>query len=606
MVEATVLECSVDPNTVAFLDGPEEFYRKLCSGYSAAKVRAVLACLYVGCGELENELIRSIVKAKERTDDLTVDVLVDKARTSRVGRSGEIVSPLTMLKQYLDDRHKTTVALFHNPLLGRLCSKMIKSPYCEAFGTMHIKIYIADDECIITGANAGRDYFVDRYDRYMLVKDPLFADLMHTFVKTFQSASFRLTHKLTLEWQSDMVNPLEDNMLFRKQLYIRTEQMVRMCEEVLRKNRNRPYCSKNNAQDEVPAKFRAITPKAKANEVKRTHTVVNGINNGTHERGDGVEIALDESDSDGFLAKRHVRQNVSSYRLRSHAEELENLKHKRKGEQSVYDVDTTIEDKEEMTNGITCHTPSSMDPIEIGESDTEHYCFIKICLHLPFTEPPFMQGVNMLEEWLLGYARAGYSAVVATAYLNFTDRYVEMFKEILDIGKANGKHHPLQVVTSSPYANSFYRDGTLKRNIALFYSTAATWLFKALKDGNKYPEDIYMEYNRPNHTFHAKGIWVLKDRVPVSAAHKSEKEFDSCVDLPCATVIGSSNYGKRSYDRDMEITLLVETNSPEIRRFMRRELYNMIKHSEYVPFDVVGSRIGPHQHVIGHVMNSFL
>ncbi|GFE54345.1 phosphatidylglycerophosphate [Babesia ovis] len=543
MVDDSILECAVDPESVSFLDGPEDFYNTLCNGYRGARSRVVLACLYVGCGELETKLIQSIVEAKDKHPSLTIDVLVDKARTTRVGRSGEIVSPLTLLKPYLGGEHRTNVALFHNPLLGRWLSKMVKSPYCEALGTMHIKIYIADDDCIITGANAGRDYFCDRYDRYMLVRDPLFADLMHTFVKTFQTASFALTEKLTVEWQTDMVNPLDDNMLFRKQLYIRTQHMVRMCEDILRKNRSR-HNGTTLDQHESPNKIRAVGTRR------------NSVDGATTPNGTVTTKP----------AKAHLGHNA---------------------------VD--------MEYGIQHSGKTADDAL-----DADNYCFIKICLHLPFTKPAFMQGVNMLEEWLLGYAHEGYSAFIATAYLNFTDRYFAMFKEILEAGKKHNKQRPLQVVTSSPYANSFYRDGILKRNIALFYSTAATWLFKALKGGNKYPEDIYMEYNRENHTFHAKGIWILKDRVPLEAAHKSENEFNRCVEPPCATVIGSSNYGKRSYDRDMEITLLVETNSPKIRRFMRRELYNMLKYSSYVPCDVVASRVGPHQHLIGHIMKSLL
>ncbi|EDO07531.1 phosphatidylglycerophosphate synthase domain containing protein [Babesia bovis T2Bo] len=518
MNDDSILECAVDHECVSFLDGPADFYNWLCTGFRGARSRVVLACLYVGCGELESKLLECIVAAKKRNPKLTIDILVDKARTSRLGLSGAIVSPLTQLQPYLGGNHGTTVSLFHNPLLGRLLSKIFKSPYCEAFGTMHIKIYIADDDCIITGANAGRDYFVDRYDRYMLVKDPLFSDLMHTFIKTYQSASFTLTKDLTTEWISDMVNPLDDNMLFRKQLYIRTQQMVRMCEDVLRKN-----------------------------SLKR---------------------------------KKHHSENTAKSPRKKRV----------------------VSEKYGQTHGFT----GDLEAVDNTGTENGCYCYIKICLHLPFTKPAFMQGVNMLEEWLLGYAKEGFSTFIATAYLNFTDRYVNMFKEILKFGLQLGKPTPLQVVTSSPYANSFYKDGHLKRMVALCYSTAATWLFNGLKQDSKYPDDIYMEYNRPNHTFHAKGIWILKDRLPLEAAHTSEAQFDACVEPPCATVIGSSNYGKRSYDKDMEITMLVETNSPRIRKFMRRELYGMLKYSEYVPYETVKERLGPSQYVVSRIMNSFL
>ncbi|CDR94709.1 phosphatidylglycerophosphate synthase, putative [Babesia bigemina] len=657
MADDTYLVCSVPPENVRFLASPDEFYRTLCKGYESAQKRVVLACLYVGCGELEEQLIRSIVTAKQRNDDLTVDVLVDKTRTSRVGSSGKIVSPLTQLQPYLAPGHQTKVSLLHNPLLGRLCSKVIKSPYCEAFGTMHIKVFIADDQCIITGANAGRDYFCDRYDRYMVVRDPLFADLMHTIVRTFQTASFELTENLTVEWHSDFVNPLEDNLLYRKQLYIRTAHMVNKCREILEKNRFHGHVDANGDVQPHPADCYT------SNRSYRDCSPLSA--NSSYPEGccdDEVDLGISDQESQDDPNSPHAtwRKRTSSERsslegrpdLAAQQRRVTGLRGEddqaQKSQNTDSSPDQAVRTKIPKTGGaVDAKTNTGSDYISVGrtnkesphsrgergrcglsyilpdgattdgsaeeleteqngEKEGEYYCHIKICVQLPFTDPPFMQGATMLENWLLQYTRAGYSALIATAYMNFTERYMEMFKEILEIGKTRGKRHPLQVVTSSPYANSFYRDGSLKRNIALFYSTAATWLFKALRDEEGYPEDIYMEYNRPNHTFHAKGIWVLKDRIPVDVAHRSEEEFDAAVEPPCATVIGSSNYGRRSYGKDLEITFLVETNSPQIRRFMRRELYQMIKYSEYVNMDVVASRIGPHQHLIGHIMKSFL
>ncbi|GBE60140.1 phosphatidylglycerophosphate synthase [Babesia ovata] len=657
MADDTFLVCSVPPENVRFLASPDEFYQTLCKSYESAQKRVVLACLYVGCGELEERLIRSIVTAKQRNDDLTVDVLVDKARTSRVGSSGKIVSPLTQLQPFLAPGHKTKVALLHNPLLGRLASKVVKSPFCEAFGTMHIKVFISDDQCIITGANAGREYFCDRYDRYMVVRDPLFADLMHTIVRTFQTASFELTENLTVEWHSDIVNPIQDNMLYRKQLYIRTAHMVSRCREILEKNRFHGHMDVNVDGQQHPAGC-----DASGNEYSDC-TALSAKNANPEGRFDSTEVDLglseQESQDDSSSPSATWRKRPSSdsgsqegitdltgqqkrvtgrlggedrattsQNMDLGPDEAVRTKIPRKGRsidgKMGSSSDTVSDGRPELGSshshsesdhcGLSYSVPDEATDRSIGQDATgkngtkedEYYCHIRICVQLPFTDPPFMQGATMLENWLLQYARAGYSALIATAYMNFTDRYMEMFKEILDIGKASGKGHPLQVVTSSPYANSFYRDGSLKRNIALFYSTAATWLFKALKGEEGYPEDIYLEYNRPKHTFHAKGIWVLKDRIPVDIAHRSEEEFNAAVEPPCATVIGSSNYGRRSYGKDLEITFLVETNSPQIRRFMRRELYQMIKYSEYVNMAGVASRIGPHQHVIAHVLKSFL
>ncbi|GIX62443.1 phosphatidylglycerophosphate synthase, putative [Babesia caballi] len=602
-----LMECAVDPSKVAFLASPDDFYRKLCRMYSEARERIVLVCLYVGCGQLEEELVRTIVAAKERNAELTVDVMVDRTRTCRIEGPQQVVSPLTMLQPYLGSGHRTTVALFHNPLLGRLCRKIFKSPYCEAFGTMHMKIYMADDECIITGANAGRDYFCDRYDRYMVVKDALFADLMHTFVRTFQTASFVLTEQLTLEWRSDLANPFEDNILFRKQMHIRTKHMVRMCKEMLRKNRKAWPVSPRDVQagesERGHAGFAAGTSATGVGARVGVPTKVRRHSGHPDERGDCESAG--RSDHTGAAC---TMGKATSQDMGDHASGLVGPGKRMRFGLGV-DCVTDRSGSSTVCSDVDASTFQGYSATDSGEGhggDEEGlYCIIKICLQLPFTDPAFMEGEKVLQDWLLEHARAGYSALIATAYLNFTERHMDVFKEILDVGKANGKPHPLQVVTSSPYANSFYKDGSLKRKIALFYSTAAMWLFKALKEGGRFPEDIYLEYDRPNHTFHAKGIWVLKDRVPVAAAHASWEEFDACVEPPCATAIGSSNYGRRSYDKDLEVNFLIETNSPTIKGFMKRELYDMLQHSQYVPYDVVKARIEPLQLVLSHLMKSF-
>ena len=63
------------------------------------------------------------------------------------------------------------------------------------------------------------------------------------------------------------------------------------------------------------------------------------------------------------------------------------------------------------------------------------------------------------------------------------------------------------------------------------------------------------EYLRPGWTFHAKGLWVDTD-APTSAT---------------LAFIGSSNYGHRSRDLDLESQLLLVTRDTEMRRRMYAE-----------------------------------
>ncbi|KAK1936070.1 putative phosphatidylglycerophosphate synthase [Babesia divergens] len=640
MVDNVILDCAVDPARVSFLLGPTHFYRQICGMYRNAKKRVVLACLYVGNGLREEQLIREILENKKRNSDLVVDVLVDKSRTMRMDNSGTTITSLRLLKPYLAPGNGVDVALFHNPLYGRLLSKIIKSPYCEAFGTMHMKVYIGDDECVLTGANAGRDYFCDRYDRYMVVQDPVFCDIMHTFVKTFQTASFTFTERLTAEWRSDLMNPIDDNMLFRKQLYVRVHQMVRMCKEILKTR----YAQRDSQEFSRITKRRYTQPVADS-AVHSTLAMqpedmplMSGTTqlSGSETSGDvkdldilqepksGIVSGMRGTDSSQKPTAQGYEAECKTLDTNKHGDEADTIaiagsckSHETDAAASVEESDSSdkrprpeggqTDGSQTATDSEASNAPCDTTRMCTDETrETDEYCHIKICIQMPFSEPSFMQGENLLEERIIQYVKKGYSIFIATAYLNFTDRLLDLFREIVKVGKKVGKHNPLQVVTSSPYANSFYNDGTLKRNIALLYSTTATWLLSAVKQGNGYPQDIYMEYNRPNHTFHAKGIWVLKERVPLDASRLSEEEFDATTSLPCSMVIGSSNYGRRSCEKDLEVIFFVETNSPKLRKFMKQELYEMIKHSEYVSYETLARRVGLQQRIASAVLKAFL
>lgn len=66
-----------------------------------------------------------------------------------------------------------------------------------------------------------------------------------------------------------------------------------------------------------------------------------------------------------------------------------------------------------------------------------------------------------------------------------------------------------------------------------------------------------LEYERPGWVFHAKGVW---------AAHKADGGGD-----PYATVVGSSNYGYRSWKRDLEVQATIATDSSQLRGRLRKE-----------------------------------
>jgi phosphatidylserine/phosphatidylglycerophosphate/cardiolipin synthase-like enzyme len=75
------------------------------------------------------------------------------------------------------------------------------------------------------------------------------------------------------------------------------------------------------------------------------------------------------------------------------------------------------------------------------------------------------------------------------------------------------------------------------------------------------------EYVRPGWTFHGKGIWWLR----TASVKENEPLFgrgsprpQALPQLVMSSVIGSSNFGRRSLDRDLELSVLLETTDPTL------------------------------------------
>lgn len=69
-----------------------------------------------------------------------------------------------------------------------------------------------------------------------------------------------------------------------------------------------------------------------------------------------------------------------------------------------------------------------------------------------------------------------------------------------------------------------------------------------------------LEYERPNWSYHAKGIWYYP--------HNSS--------LPFMTVIGSSNYGERSVNRDLESQICLVTTNKRLQNDLQKEYDHLI------------------------------
>lgn len=128
---------------------------------------------------------------------------------------------------------------------------------------------------------------------------------------------------------------------------------------------------------------------------------------------------------------------------------------------------------------------------------------------------------------------------LATGYLNLQK---ELVKEVIK-ADTPGK---VQILTSSPRANGFYKAGFVKKYIPGIYRVNEEKLLAKTKT----PGSLQIfEYENSDWTYHAKGAWVYEDeKVTLS-------------------VIGSSNFSYRSNRRDTECQLYI---LPECKDLQKR------------------------------------
>lgn len=154
---------------------------------------------------------------------------------------------------------------------------------------------------------------------------------------------------------------------------------------------------------------------------------------------------------------------------------------------------------------------------------------------------------------------------IASGYLNFPP-FLSDLLEKCDAG--------LDVISAAPRANGFYDARGVKGALPMAYSLIEQDFFERTL-GREFPT-VLREFNRPGWTFHGKGMWWRPPPLPVTNGYKAE------LGLPQVTVVGSSNFGQRSYGCDLESNLVVFTRNPDLQRRLQDEYDALTRDSEVV------------------------
>ncbi|ELU09495.1 hypothetical protein CAPTEDRAFT_115742 [Capitella teleta] len=198
---------------VEFLHEPADFYSNLLEQIKKAERRIVIASLYLGTGRMEQKLVDTISETlAQRSLPLKVDILLDYTRGQR-GHPNSCSLLVPLLEQY---GSQVSVSLYHTPDLRGMVRRFLPERYNEVVGLQHMKIYLFDDNVMLSGANLSDSYFTNRQDRYVIMhKAPGLADFFTNLVSAVQSFSFQLNSDCSLQLSKGLtVHPFEGGIFY--------------------------------------------------------------------------------------------------------------------------------------------------------------------------------------------------------------------------------------------------------------------------------------------------------------------------------------------------------------------------------------------------------
>ncbi|KAF5366860.1 hypothetical protein D9757_011923 [Collybiopsis confluens] len=179
---------TVPADGISVLAQPSEFYSILLDMIRNAEKRIFISSLYIGSSE--HELISTLKTRLTEKAGLHLYLQLDLNRSTRPGPSSTATILLPLLRHFPDRVH---VSLFRSPSLRGIMAKIVPPRFNEGWGTWHAKIYGADDDLIISGANLNNAYFTNRRDRYLrFTAQPRLAEYCFSFLQEMSTFSYRL------------------------------------------------------------------------------------------------------------------------------------------------------------------------------------------------------------------------------------------------------------------------------------------------------------------------------------------------------------------------------------------------------------------------------
>ncbi|PVI02731.1 CDP-diacylglycerol-glycerol-3-phosphate 3-phosphatidyltransferase [Periconia macrospinosa] len=153
-------------------------------------------------------------------------------------------------------------------------------------------------------------------------------------------------------------------------------------------------------------------------------------------------------------------------------------------------------------------------------------------------------------------------------YFNMTPSFRRL---LLNTHPASGT-----VLTAHPHANGFFGSKGVSGMLPDAYTHLAKMFLRRVRYEGLSDSVQLREWKKGRvdeeggWTYHAKGLWVTFPSVSPSSSSPSTEPKSQ--EDPSLTVIGSSNYTKRSYELDLEANVIIATSDPALRKRLGEEV----------------------------------
>lgn len=527
------------------------------------------------------------------------------------------------------------VNLFHSPLLSGLLYQVLPPRVNEILGVFHTKVFLVDNTVVLTGANLSESYLTNRQDRYVVIKDaPDLADFLHQLVQLIQRFSF------SAEPESQVSPPTKHHhhhhVSKSQSSQERHRSSISRHQQQPQRN-DRRVISLNNGKS-VVLSLKGSVPDPTTSPAEFKEKLGQALSNFVAQQCSSTLSLSPRSSTTLHVA---IQAGFCSPRIQQEEELLSAILSSDESEDGLDKAQATSGPSSSslLTPFGWCPTrkrPCSLqqrivaESRRTGDSRTSQIEAISRTSHTPLCTPSSSPGSILLN-------RPVGPIVLASGYLNMTDKLLQQLTRA-----TASNNESLQVYMAAPEANSFHQSQGLSQYIPMAYSyvggtqllmirelwkerrreriqrqlvlqpqpastsSNSVWgllrssVFGFSDSGQHTSEEsllrpTFWEYDRPSWTFHSKGIWFYpkqsdrnaeeteqKQKVCLIKQNGKEQQEQMQQVYPIGTVLGSSNFGLRTRDRDLDVLFFIQTRDRRLQQQLHQEVEIMRQYSREV------------------------